>query len=363
MNQFGVPKPTKGYVDFQLHQSQVKPDFANGGVKHSVAKDYLTTFRRVDPKTKQTVQVSYSETPPIKNAKTDRMEYTPKRLTFEGFCMKFDANQDLEKYAYTYVYPKNQESPFRKKNEEVKFYVFNPEYVAKKQNKFDDVLTDALTYVKEAAIDELRMKGKGMGMSFTDKGEEEIRSDMRQKAKANPTNFLKQVNSESNEWRGRVQDAIDTGIFETKIVNQMPRWYWGKGEFAGKEICIIDKGANQFEFLLSHMLTDWDTFYHGLGRVQSKDSNEKNLEQKLQSAKAPKLPEDKFREVINTLQSKGKIFYNPLEKTVKYVKAGKEAGLIATVAEGETWQEAVEKVSEVDKSIKLGLNGMFNLSK
>lgn len=362
---YNLPEIKKDYVDFQLDSSQIKPDHANGGVKHSLAKEILTSFRRVDPATKQVVEISYSESAPTKDEKTQKVKYSPKRLTFEGFSQRFDATQDLEKVTYFWLTPRCGESPFRKNKDPKFFNPFYPEVVAKKQNKLDTLLGDALVFVRDAQIDDLRMKGKGLNLNLTnDMSDDEVRATVTAKAKGNPGLFLKQINDKSIVWRGRVKDAIDIGIFEKKSRNQMPCWYWAKGDRTGTEICVIDNGADPYEFLLNFMLTDWDNFYHELGRVQMKSVNEKQLQQKLENTESAGIPiQSKFRDMLQVLMNAGKIFYNPISKEVSYIKGGEVGKLITGINKDETWIDAVERAATADTKVKQGLTGMYNLSK
>lgn len=349
---FNVPEFKKEYMDFQLDPSQVKPDHANGGVKHSIAKEVLTSFRRVDPTTRQIVQIGFSDAPPIEDPKTKRIQYSPKRLTIEGYSQRYDTTQDAEKIIYLWLQPRCGESPFRKKNDPKFYNVFNPEVVAKKQNKADTLLTDALTYVKDAPIDGLRMTGKGLNLNLTqDMSDDEVRAMVTAKAKANPADFLKKINDKSIVWRGRVKDAIDTGIFEKKTRNQMPCWYWSKGDRTGKEICVIDNGADAYEFLLSFMLTAWDDFYHELGRVQMKGTNEKNLEAALETVvEADTLKESAIKDQLLKLLSRDAIYYNRENKTAYFVNGDAEEE-ITKIAKSKEWLNEIVAIAESNKAL------------
>lgn len=348
IEKYGVPVPPKKrkYVDFELHPTQVKPDYLNGGLKHTVSRGYPTVFRSADPKTGEDIQIVYSKTPPRKN-KDERIEYSPRELIFNGHKQRFDLSQNLEQYVYTYLYPGNEDSPFHKRGKEKEWRLFNPEKIAKAAVAQDESLTEALMFVKQTDADTLKMLGKGMGMSFSeDMTDVEVRAIMTSTAKTNPQTFLLKVTSNSIQWRGRIKDAIDTNIFVMKTINGLPRWFWAKGDRDGKEICIIDSGANPFEFLVQWMIEhDFQDFYGELNRVQNIEGNVKKLETALDSVQ----PEVSFKDMVLALVGKEKIDYNRETRTVSWI-VGEELEKIVKVRSNsnKSWMETLEEAANTD---------------
>jgi len=356
IKQYNIPIATVGkrkkYIDFELHPTQVKPDYLNGGLRHSVTRGYLTVFRAADPKTGEDIEIVYSKTPPRKD-KNDRMQYSPRELVFNGHKQRFDLHQNLEQAVYTYLYPSTEDSPFFNKLKGAEWRLFNPEKIAERVVAQDEMLTEALTFVKNTGADQLKVIGKGIGLSF---GEEvtdiEIRSILTGVAKTNPETFLLKVTSNSVQWRGRIKDAIDTGIFTIKTINGFPRWFWEQGDRAGKEICIIEGGANPFEFLVQWMIEhDFQDFYGELNRVQKKDAVAAELERQLEGVKEP-AKEPTFREMVVELAAREQLFYNLENKTIYWVDGEVFDKIVKVRANANKgWIEVLQNEAEMDAKL------------
>ena len=125
-----------------------------------------------------------------------------------------------------------------------------------------------------------------MGISTHEKSHIEIKAEMIQKAKANPTKFLTDITDHTVEWKGTVLDAIDDGIFVMKMKNGMNRWHWGKGDFVGEEIAIVQASEDPFEALLRAMSEgDLSIYYEQLKIISRSDKINKNTSNQLEKIK------------------------------------------------------------------------------
>ena len=286
ISEYNIPMPNKTLGIFELDKSQIRRDRSNGGIKYAISKQVRTKFRGTDPKTKEDVEVAYSEGTPKR--KDGIITCFPRNLEFTGHRTYFDTQEEKEKWVFFYLYPRNKQSPFRPSRKVPYWQIFDPELQAGESNRYDDLLTDCLLFIRECKEADLKHKAKGMGIDVTQFSHAEIMAAMRQKAKANPERFLNDLTDHSVEWKGRVLDAIDSGVFTQVMKNGLTRWHWGKGDFTGEEICIVQASEAPLEALMRAMADGDFSVFHGQLKIIEKqtsvkektDSHLKDIEKK-----------------------------------------------------------------------------------
>jgi len=333
INQFNIPIPKKKSAILELHDSQVRKDYVNGGIKFSIEKRVFANFKATDPNSHEDLEIAISSKSPQMDKKTEAVTYFPRKVAFEGNRMRVDLNKNLEKYVYFYLNPACADSPFA--GREVKWKVFNSEKTAQKANAYDEALTEALAYIKICDFEELKNKAKGMNVNTYEMSQAEIKKAMIDLAKANPSDFLFKITDNTIEWRGQIKDAIDTGIFETKVINGMPRWFWGKGEKAGQEICIIDKGQDHFEFLLAKITENFEVVYNQLSTLQKKTATNEKIQKQLASVQED--AESPTKEMVVKLISRSLIVYERAEKKAYYAKNDELGEEICPITDSKEW--------------------------
>lgn len=372
---FGVPMPDTAIAVMELDPSQVRPDLINGGIKHTVERRFKTTFRSTYPETGEDMEISYSESTPIKDLQ-GRTKYFPRQLSFEGHKMMFDMATKKEKYVYFWLNPRCGESPFNK-GKEKQWNIFNPETIAIKDWDKESAIADCIVLIKDFSFDQLVHKSKGMNLATFEKKESELKTALASRAKLDPAKFIKEITSETIEWKGNIRDAIDKGIFVQRYLGGTNRWFWEAGAKKGSEICLIDKGADAFDVLLTKMVEDIPFYRAELQRIGSEASVARKLDKALKEEKEeentpkPELTdgttnqgvdgvESKIMTAIKHLDAKG--FFDIEEKT-KLVRFGKKKIADVCYINSDNWMDDVEAACNNKPAIKSKIGGTYNLVK
>lgn len=347
IERFGVFIPDTPYGVMELDDSQVREDRINGGIKHTVEKAVTTVFRTTDPKSKEDLEIAYSKATPRK--KGDTLNYIPRKIIFAGHKMRFDMKTQLGEWVAFWISPRHKDSPFNR-GKEAFWKVFDAESKAKDQLKKDDLLTDCLIAVRDMDENTLRHKARGMGIDLTDMKEAQIRASLTARAKTDSQKFLDDLASDVIEWKGKIKEAIEKGVFVQEVINGMPRWHWGKGDMSGKEICIITKGSDPFEFLIEAIANgDLAIYREQLKRIGNKESVDKSIEKQLGG-------DISFQGMIEMLVEKGRIEF---ENGNAYWNTSK--GRTGEI--GIATQDTLISLTETDAKLKKRITLAYNLNK
>lgn len=351
IEEFNVPMPSTRVGVMELHESQVRPDIPNGGIKHTIEKRRKTSFRGQHPVSGEDLEIGYSKATPRK--KDGLLQLIPRKVVFEGHKKRFEMKTMKEEWVYFCLHPHCEGSPFNV-GKEMLWKIFDAGIIAKKGIDKDNVLTDCMILIRDLEHDVLINKAKGMNISVYEKTDDEIKFDMNAKAKENPKVFMEKALSVTIEWKGSVKDAIDNGIFVSRVVNGMNRWYWGQGAKSGSEICIIDKGADPFDFLVEKMSEEFDFYRTEMKRIAGKGALDKEIEKKLKEPEV-EVTQTKVSIAINFLEEKGKFII----KEDKVLWAKDETILV--YREGGEWKDELEAKANNDNTVRRRLSGTYNL--
>lgn len=347
IKEFNVPIPETKVGVLELDASQVRPDYANGGIKHTVEKGILAYFRGRHPSKHTDLEITYSEAAP-KKLQDGRLVPSPRIIGFPGHKMRLDMTDAKEKWVYLWLHKRCGDSPFNRNGE--KWYkVFDPTAIATQQNANDDVLTDCLVAIRETTGMQLIHKAKGLNISTYEKKEVEIRAELNSRAKANPARFIKEFTEDTIEWKGTIRDAIDNQIFIQKNHMGMQRWFWGdKGARQGKEICIIDKGADAFDTLVIQISQEL-TFYRAeLKRIYDGAVAETVIKEELKTPVDETVTETKLGAAIRKLND-AKMFHVEQSGSILWSKDDSKLGKQTT----DNLLADLEAIANNDASIRM----------
>lgn len=128
------------------------------------------------------------------------------------------------------------------------FYLVD--YVSQKTEDLEDEfeLAEAITTLKTKPAEELLMLATAYGMN-TDREFAEIRHDLLQKAKANPTAFMKSFDDPAMKMRSKIKSAADYQII--KLDPDAIRWF-----DTGQQILSVPAGMDPTDVFVRYCLTE-----------------------------------------------------------------------------------------------------------
>ena len=124
------------------------------------------------------------------------------------------------------------------------------DYVAKKQSNLEDefVAADAIVTLRTKPVEELLMVATAYGMD-TDREFAEIKHDLLQKAKANPSGFMKSFDDPSVKMRSKINSAANYQII--KLDADAVRWF-----DTGQPIISVPAGMDPLNVFVRYCLTE-----------------------------------------------------------------------------------------------------------
>ena len=129
-----------------------------------------------------------------------------------------------------------------------KFYLVD--YVAKKQATLDDefVAADAIVTLRTKPVEELLMVATAYGMN-TDRDFAEIKHDLLQKAKANPSGFMKSFDDPAVKMRSKINSAASYKIIS--LDSDAVRWF-----DTGQQIISVPAGMDPLDVFVRYCMTE-----------------------------------------------------------------------------------------------------------
>jgi hypothetical protein len=128
------------------------------------------------------------------------------------------------------------------------FYLVD--YIAEKESNLDQEfeVAEAITILKNKPVEELLMIATAYGMN-TDREFAEIRHDLLQKAKANPSGFVKSFDDPAMKMRSKLKTASDYQII--KFDSDAVRWF-----DTNQMILSVPAGMDALDVFVRYCLTE-----------------------------------------------------------------------------------------------------------
>lgn len=192
------------------------------------------------------VTVRYAETERHKNENGIRVTtYKPAQLFIRGKAGNI--NDDVA-FAYMYLHPSCQQSPFRKLNQAFRYLFKDNEAVANADLLREEQVMRAMSMIigeRSYPISQLRQLAKGMNIAGVDDlTDAELKNRLKDLAKNDPVKFFNDSRSNSIQFNGVLQDSVDKGILRIHTNNGFKRWH-----FYNEELCIINSGTDEMAAL------------------------------------------------------------------------------------------------------------------
>lgn len=124
------------------------------------------------------------------------------------------------------------------------------DYVAKKQASLDEefVAADAIVMLRTKPVEELLMVATAYGMD-TDREFAEIKHDLLQKAKVNPTGFMKSFDDPAVKMKSKINSAVNYQVI--KLDDDAVRWF-----DTGQQIISVPAGMDPLNVFVRYCLTE-----------------------------------------------------------------------------------------------------------
>lgn len=195
----------------------------------------------------------------LKDEKTGEIKYIPDvaMVHFRRGTVIVTADMP-ETYVFMERCNENQSNPYRKKGSPDIFYRVDREAKAQTSLVEDEMLADAMLWIKSADHDELR----SICANLPDKDKvslnqsvPQIKADLFKKAQKNPYTILTASNDKESKIKIQVMDAerYEVILFGEGDVETLRAWYWNEPK-TGK-IIDVEVGQNKIEALLDHFMT------------------------------------------------------------------------------------------------------------
>lgn len=237
--------PKKLQRIFEINPDRVRKD-EHGNEKTPRRMGVSTKFQTFSKLRGQNVQVRYAE-----EAKRDNKngyiltKYYPAQLWING---KEESISDDLQYAFMYVHPDCFQSPTRIVGGTFRYLFKDNEAIAMAELLRDEQEMRAMSMIigsNALPLSQIKQIAKGMNISGVDLlTEGEIRTRLKKLAKENPNKFFDDATSNSVQFNGLLQDAVDKSIVKVISNNGFKRWY-----FYNEELCVINTGTNEMNAL------------------------------------------------------------------------------------------------------------------
>lgn len=195
----------------------------------------------------------------LKDDKTGEIKYIPDTEMIHFRRGTVIVTSDMpETYVFMERCNENRSNPYRKKGSPDVFYRVDREARAQERLVEDEMLADAMLWIKSADHDELRAICANLPKNekvSPDLSVSEIKADLFKKAQKSPHMILTASNDKASKIKIQVMDSekYEVIIFGEGDADTPRAWYWNEPK-TGK---IIDVGVseNKVEALLDHFMT------------------------------------------------------------------------------------------------------------
>lgn len=244
-------------------------------------------------------EIRYSDGAPTKRKTKDSVieVYSPRNFRVEG---EGTLAKNLDLSLFMYLHYSCRQSPLRPDNYQW-VYEYHDE-VEKAQGVIDGVsiLKEAINHPDTLKDQELILFAKGMGVHNASViSEVEVRSKLSEMAMKDPKEYMKHVKKGETMIDGRIQDAIDLGVFVVARDLGYRRWIWGKGAHEGSEIVgLLDPNTPEDKVLKSHLKQNINKYYDQLMAAHGSASASVSVEQFLASRKVEEPKKDPSKEKV-----------------------------------------------------------------
>ncbi len=180
---------------------------------------------------------------------SDRFKYVTKDVYFDRtgrIHLGFDKNNQ---FAFLMRRNENKSNPFRDKTKKALFYLVDKAEAARLTLQDEDTSLDARLLVRDAAIEDLKLMGKGLGLD-TEQDPSMLKAALTKivNATGGPTKIIKASKNEDLKTRIAIKEGVE--LMYIKFGEQM--WHW----FAdGKEILTVEPAQNSVDALTEHFLS------------------------------------------------------------------------------------------------------------
>lgn len=282
-----------------------------------------------------TVEIRQSATSPRWDAGAKNHVYPDRRFQVQGNLFGFDLNKDLEMAVFFTLHPSNENSPFVKGKR--KWKIQNLELEAQEKNAIVKAKKECyeLIYKEGQSLETVRQIAAGMGIASTASSNiERLQQMLALKAEDNPIQFKDAWFNVETQFRGLLQVAKDKGVLVYKIVNGVPKWYFGQ-----EQVCIVQNGEPEMDALINAILPEIHSWKHKLeqsvGGVVD-DRITKAL------SKAEEQKDNTIKEKINDCIEADLIYHDRPQNAVFFVTKKGIGDKIIDVPEGSNWFKELE---------------------